>query len=104
MAKRSNSRHDRGMELQVLHITEADLVRDVRAVLQRVESGAEIIIERDAQPVAVLRAASPVRRTISECIALLSDDSSATIDPDFAKDVDAAIAARREPLEPPLWE
>lgn len=93
-----------GMEPEVLHITEAELARDVRAILQRVETGAEIVIERDAQPVAVLRAASPVRRTISECIALLSDDSSATIDPDFAHDVDAAIAAHREPLEPPVWE
>jgi antitoxin (DNA-binding transcriptional repressor) of toxin-antitoxin stability system len=89
------------MEPQVLHITEADLVRDVRAVLQRVETGTEIIIERDAQPVAVLRSAVPPRRKISECIALLRDDSSATIDPDFANDVEAAIAAHREPLEPP---
>lgn len=93
-----------GMEPQVLHITEADLVRDVRAILQRVETGAEIVIERDAQPVAVLRSAVPPRRKLSECIALLSDDSSATIDPDFAKDVEAAIAAHREPLEPPAWD
>lgn len=93
-----------GMEPKVLHITEADLVRDVRAILQRVETGAEIVIERNAQPVAILRSAVPPRRRISECIALLSDDSSATIDPDFAKDVDAAIAAHREPLEPPAWD
>lgn len=92
------------MEPQVLHITEADLVRDARALLQRVETGAEIIIERDAQPVAVLRSAVPLRRKISECIKLLSDDSSATIDPDFANDVDAAIAAHREPLELPAWD
>ena len=31
-------------------------------------------------------------------------DSTATIDPDFAKDVEAAIAAHREPLEPPAWD
>lgn len=93
-----------GMEPQVLHITEADLARDVRAILQRVETGAEIIIERDAQPVAVLRSAVPPRRKISECIALLSDDSSAIIDPEFAKDVEAAIAAHREPLEPSAWD
>jgi antitoxin (DNA-binding transcriptional repressor) of toxin-antitoxin stability system len=85
------------MESQVLHITEADLVRDVRAILRRVETGTEIIIERDAQAVAVMRSAAPPRRKISECITLLSDDSSATIDPDFANDVEAAIAAHREP-------
>ena len=92
------------MEPQVLHITEADLVRDARAMLQRAETGAEIIIERDAQPVAVLRAAVPPRRKISECIALLSNDSSATIDPDFSKDVETAIAAHRAPLEPSAWD
>ena len=93
-----------GMEGQVLRITEADLVRDIRTVLQRVATGVEIIIERDAQPVAVLRAAVPAGRRISECIALLPDDSSATIDPDFAKDVDVVIAAHGEPLAPPAWD
>jgi antitoxin (DNA-binding transcriptional repressor) of toxin-antitoxin stability system len=92
------------MEPQVIHISEAELAKDVRSILQRVETGAEIIIERDTQPVAVLRAAAPVRRKISECIALLPADSTATIDPDFAQDVEAAIAAHREPLEPPAWD
>lgn len=92
------------MEPQVLHISEADLAKDMRSILERVQSGTEVIIERNAQAVAVLRAASPVRRKISECIALLPADSTATIDPDFAKDVEAAIAAHREPLEPPAWD
>jgi antitoxin (DNA-binding transcriptional repressor) of toxin-antitoxin stability system len=86
-----------------LHISEGDLARDVRSILQRVETGAEIIIERDAQPVAVIRPAEPVRRRISECIALMPAGSSATIDADFARDVEAAVAAHREPLEPPAW-
>jgi len=64
----------------------------------------EVVIERDAQPVAVIRPAEPVRRKISECIALMPVDSTATIDPDFAKDVEAAIAAHREPLQPPAWD
>jgi antitoxin (DNA-binding transcriptional repressor) of toxin-antitoxin stability system len=70
----------------------------------RVQTGAEVIIERDAQPVAVIRPAEPVRRKLSECIALLQAESTATIDPDFAEDVEAAIAAHREPLEPPVWD
>ena len=70
---------------------------------RRVEIGGEVIIERDARPVAVIRAAEPVRRKISECIALMPANSTATIDPDFAKDVESAIAAHREPLEPPAW-
>ncbi len=92
------------MGSEVLHISEADLVRDLRAVLQRVEAGAEVVIERGSNPVAVLRAPEPPRRKISECIALLPADSDATIDPDFARDVNEAISAHREPLEPPLWE
>ena len=87
-----------------LHINEADLARDLRSILQRVETGAEVIIERGAHPVAVIRAVEPVRRKMSECIALMPADSTATIDPDFAKDVEAAIAAHREPLEPPAWD
>jgi hypothetical protein len=88
------------MEPRVLHITEADLVRDVRAILQRVETGAEIIIERDAQPVAVLRSAAPPRRKISECIALAKAHEeetglAPTLDPDFAADVEEIIRNRK---------
>lgn len=54
--------------------------------------------------VAVIRAVAPVRRRISECIALLPADSDAVLDADFADDVEAAIAAHREPLEPPNWD
>jgi antitoxin (DNA-binding transcriptional repressor) of toxin-antitoxin stability system len=92
------------MEPQVLHISEADLAKDVRSIVQRVQTGAEVVIERDAQPVAVIRPPEPLRRRISECIALLPAESTATIDPDFAKDVEAAIAAHREPLAPPEWD
>lgn len=91
-------------DMEPLHISEGDLVKDLRSILQRVETGAEVIIERDAHPVAVIRPADPVRRKISECIALMPADSTATIDPDFAKDIEAAIAAHREPLEPPAWD
>jgi hypothetical protein len=52
----------------------------------------------------VLKPAAPPRRKISECIAMLSSESTATIDADFASDVEAAIAAHREPLEPPAWD
>ena len=90
--------------MEPLHISEGDLARDIRSILIRVETGGEVIVERDAQPVAVIRAAEPVHCKISECIALMPADSTATIDADFAKDVEAAIAAHREPLEPPAWD
>jgi antitoxin (DNA-binding transcriptional repressor) of toxin-antitoxin stability system len=90
--------------MEPLHISEADAVRDLAAILRRVQAGAEVVIERDAQPFAVVRAVAPPRRTISECIALMPAESTATIDPDFAKDVEAAIFAHREPLDPPAWD
>jgi prevent-host-death family protein len=99
-------------------------------LLDRVERGEEIVIERDGRavsklvPVAAeepkrerrvfgqnllgityiapdfdapigLDEAAPARRTLAECIALLPEDSTATIDEDFAGDVAAAIEAHR---------
>jgi len=90
--------------MEPLHINEGDLSKDIRSLLQQVKTGAEVIIERDAHPVAVIRPPEPVRRKISECVALMPADSTATIDADFAKDVEMAIAAHREPLEPPAWD
>jgi prevent-host-death family protein len=103
-------------------------------LLDRVERGEEIVIERDGRavsklvpvaaepkrerriggqnllgvsyiapdfdaPMSLTEASAPVRRTLAECIAMLSEDSAATIDEDFAEDVAAAIEAHREPLD-----
>jgi hypothetical protein len=35
---------------------------------------------------------------------LLPEDSPATIDEDFARDVAEAVATHREPLNPPAWD
>ncbi len=90
----------------VIHISEAEAARDFGALLARVRAGAEVVIESEGGklPVAVLRAPAPPHRTISECIALLPEDSTAVMDPDFARDVEAAIESHREPLETPAWD
>ena len=88
----------------VIHISEAEAANDCAGLLARVRAGAEIVIESGKLPVAVIHAPVPPRRSISECIALLPDDSTATIDPDFARDVEAAVESHREPLEPPAWD
>jgi len=95
------------MERRVVHISEADAVRDLAAILQQVQAGTEIVIERDAQPLAVIRAAAPTRRTISDCIALaeahekeMSD--APVLDSDFAIDVEE-IVRNRKPWNPPTW-
>ncbi len=80
------------MTKHVIRIWEAEAAAtNVATLLAQVRAGAEIVIENGTRPVAVLHVAEPVRRTISECIALLPEDSTATIDPDFSKDVEAAI-------------
>ena len=94
------------MELMhpVIHISEAEAARDFASLLARVRAGAEVVIEHESQPIAVVYPAPPARRTISECLVLLPEDSTATIDSEFAQDVEAAIESHREPLHPPTWE
>jgi antitoxin (DNA-binding transcriptional repressor) of toxin-antitoxin stability system len=88
----------------VIHISEAEAASNFADVLARVRAGAEVVIESGKLPVAVIHAPAAPRRTISECIALLPEDSTAVMDVDFAKDVEAAIESHREPLEPPAWD
>ena len=75
--------------MATIRISEADAARDFAGLLARVRAGAEVVIESDAYPVAVLHAPAPARRSIEECIALLPADSTATIDEDFACNVAA---------------
>src|SRR6266849_1542693 len=92
-----------------VRITEAELVRDVHAVLAKVRQGVEVIVEQDHHPVAVIKAPEAPGRKIGECIALAKAFETKlgyapVPDPDFAKDVQAAIDAHREPLNPPSWD
>ena len=93
-----------------LRITEAELVRDIHAVLSRVRGGDEVIVEQDDRPIAVIKTPSPgPGRKLSECIALAKAHEeelgyAPAPDPDFAKDVQAAIDSRREPFNPPAWD
>lgn len=87
-----------------LHISEADLARDLPAVLDKVLEGIEVVVERDQRAIAVMRASEPPRRRVSEVLALMSKHSSGRMDADFARDVQAAIDSHREPLDPPPWD
>ena len=96
------------MDPRVLHVSESDAVRDMAAILERVQAGVEVVVERDAQPVAVIRPAAPARRTISECIALAKAHEEETgqvptLDPDFAADVEEIIR-NRKPRNPLAWD
>lgn len=92
------------MSMATIHISTTEAARDFAGLLARVRAGAEVVIEDGALTVAVLHTPAPPRRSIEECIALLPEDSPATIDEDFARDVAAAVEAHREPLNPPVWD
>jgi hypothetical protein len=95
--------------MATVRITEAELARDVRAVLEKIERGSEVIIEReDHRPLAVVKQPQPVGRKISECIALAKAYEeklgyAPVPDEDFAGDVQESIDAPREPIRN-VWD
>ncbi len=96
-------------EMATVHITEAELVRDIHAVLAQVQEGVEVIVEQNHRAVAVIKTPQGPGRKISECIALAKAYEeklgyAPVPDADFARDVQAAIDAHREPLNPPSWD
>jgi len=97
--------------MATVHMSEAELARDLHAALAKVRQGVEIVIEQDHRPVAVLKPSAPTRpgRKLSECIAMAKAYEAklgyAPIpDEDFAKDVQTGIEARRDSFEPPAWD
>jgi len=91
-----------------LHMSEAELARDLHAIIEQVRSGSEVVVERDQQPVALLRPPAPRHRTVSESleIALRREKErgyAVTLDADFAADV-REIVRSRKPWNPSSWD
>jgi antitoxin (DNA-binding transcriptional repressor) of toxin-antitoxin stability system len=96
------------MAKNVIRISETEAASEFATLMARVRADTEVIIESGKVPVAVLHAAEPVRRRISECIALAKAHEEETgkapvLDPDFAEDVEEILCHRR-PWKPPAWE
>ena len=94
--------------MATIHISEAEAVRDFAGLLARVRAGAEIVIESGTYPAAVLRAATPPRRSISESIALAEARSKELgykpgMDAGFAADMEEIIA-NRKPRDTSVWD
>jgi antitoxin (DNA-binding transcriptional repressor) of toxin-antitoxin stability system len=87
-----------------VHMSEAEVANNFAAALEKVRQGLEVVVEDNHQSVAVLRPAMPPPRKISEVLARMSKNSEATMDADFARDVEAAIESHREPLDPQSWD
>ena len=98
------------MTKEVILISEAVAANVFAMVMTRVRQGAEVIIERDAKPIAVVRAVaeefSP--RLLSESIALAKKHAQELgyeprMDPELAADLEEIIR-NRKPWNPPAWE
>lgn len=95
--------------MATVRITEAELAQDIHSVLAKVQEGLEVIVEHDHRPVAIIKRPQGPGRKLSECIALAKayEEKLGYVpapDPDFAKDLQAAIDSRPEPLNPPSWD
>jgi antitoxin (DNA-binding transcriptional repressor) of toxin-antitoxin stability system len=86
------------MAKQVFHISEAEAASDFASLLARLRAGAEVVIEHDARPVAIVLSAEPSIRLLSESLRLAREHGSrATLDEGFARDVEAAIERPHSP-------
>jgi antitoxin (DNA-binding transcriptional repressor) of toxin-antitoxin stability system len=91
-----------------IHISAAEAARDFATLLARVSEGAEVLIEDGEKTVAVLRAPSLPRRSISESIALAEAHSKElgyepVMDADFAADLEEIIR-NRKPADRSAWD
>lgn len=94
------------MAKNVIHVSEAEAANDFASLMARVRSGAEVVIEDNARPIAVVRpVAEPSVRMLSESLRLAREHASTvTLDGDFGRDLEEVINSHREPLSPPAWD
>jgi hypothetical protein len=92
--------------MMTVRITEAELARDVHAVLEKVEQGSEVIVEReDRRPVAVISLPRGSGRPITEILREAKlRNSTVTLDEDFDNDLEEIIASHQQPWNPPSWD
>jgi hypothetical protein len=86
--------------MATIHIPEAEAARNFAAVMAHVRAGAEVVIEGDGSSPVIVRTADerPLRR-LSESLRLAREYGSAvTLDGDFARDLEDAIASHPEAL------
>jgi antitoxin (DNA-binding transcriptional repressor) of toxin-antitoxin stability system len=91
--------------MALVHMTEAEVTKNFAAVLEKLRQGAEVVVEQDRRPVAVIRSPRRSGRPISECIASAkASGSKVTLDGGFGAAVEEGIRSRQEPWTPPSWD
>jgi len=89
----------------VIHISEIEAASDFASLMAKVRAGSEVVIEHDAQPVAIVRPVERRPRLLSEAIAVAeANGSTVTLDEGFSHDLESIVNSHREPLSPPSWE
>ncbi len=97
------------VNMGTIRISEAEAARDFAGLLARARAGEEIVIEREAAPAVVLRAAAQPRgRLLSESIALAEAHAKELgyeprMDPEFAADLEEIIR-NRKPRDTSVWD
>jgi antitoxin (DNA-binding transcriptional repressor) of toxin-antitoxin stability system len=87
-----------------VHMSESEVSENFAAALEKVRRGTEVVVEQDHRPVAVITAVKGPGRPLDECIAIAKARASgATLDEDFAKDLEEIIA-HRQPLDASVWD
>jgi antitoxin (DNA-binding transcriptional repressor) of toxin-antitoxin stability system len=88
------------VSMATIHIPESEAARDFRGLLARARAGEEIVIEKEASPAVILRAAEPSVRRLSESLRLAREHASpVTLDGDFASDLEVAVGSHPESLD-----
>jgi len=90
--------------MAVIRIPEEEAARDFAGVIARVSAGEEVVIERGNAPAVVLRVADPHLRRLSDSLRLSEEHgSTATLDGNFGRDLEAIVNSHSEPLQN-SWE
>jgi antitoxin (DNA-binding transcriptional repressor) of toxin-antitoxin stability system len=94
--------------MATIRISEAEAIRDIAGLLARAYRGEEIVIEKDDAAAFVLRKAAPLRRSISESIALAEARTrelgyKPVMDGGYAGDLEEIIG-NRKPRDTSAWE
>jgi antitoxin (DNA-binding transcriptional repressor) of toxin-antitoxin stability system len=81
-------------------MSEAEVSGDFAAVLRKIGHGEEVVVDRNGQPIAIIKSADQAPRTLSELIALAGQREkergyAITLDDDYAADVEQIVRERK---------
>lgn len=92
--------------MQTIHIPETEAARNFAALMAHISAGSEVVIERNASVIAVMR--PPAKRPgllLSEMLTRAqARGSKATLDGNFGRDLEDAVNSHPESMDAPEWD